>query len=174
MATKHHPSKNLANGLLGECRWAYAFFGAYILLFAIHFSPGLRRLFSHPIAVFYGSISFPLYLIHGFLMRSVLVWVVFGLLPPAPEGTGWYIWALLRLVAFVSWFAFITYLSMLWRDRVDKISMHAAQWSEEYMLGKNSFVDLFGAVGQFTQKAESLSNGNGFDEKRPVKDVHPV
>jgi peptidoglycan/LPS O-acetylase OafA/YrhL len=163
----------------GEIRWAYTFFGAYVLLFAIHFSPGLRRVFSHPIALFYGSISFPLYLIHSFLMRSVLVWVMFGVLPPSHEGTGWYIWCLMRLTAFLSWFAMITYLSILWRDRIDKISMHAAQWSEEYMLGKKSLSELIhslaGTVGRLSLKVESLTNGNGYDEKRSMtKDAHPV
>jgi hypothetical protein len=112
-------------------------------------------------------------------MRSVLVSVIFGVLPPSPEGTGWYIWSLMRLAAFLSWFAMITYLSMLWRNRIDKISMHAAQWSEEYMLGKKSFPELIhglaGTVGRLSQKAESLTNGNGYDEKRSMrKDAHPV
>jgi len=107
-------------------------------------------------------------------MRSVLVWVVFGILPPAPEGAGWYLWAVLRLVTFLSWFAMVTYLSVLWRDRVDVIAMHAARWSEEYMLGKKSFADLLRAIGPFLQKAQTFTNGTSPHEKRPVKEVHPV
>jgi len=107
-------------------------------------------------------------------MRSVLVWVVFGILPPAPQGAGWYLWAIVRLVTFLSWFAMVTYLSMLWRDRVDVISMHAAQWSEEYMLGKTSFAGLFRATGQFFQKPQSFTNGDSSHEKKLVKEVHLV
>ena len=68
----------------------------------------------------------------------------------------------------------VTYLSILWRDRVDKIAMHAAQWSEEYMLGKKSFLDLLQAIGRYLQRPKSLTNGNSSDEKRPAKEAHPV
>lgn len=83
----------------------------------------------------------------------------------------------MRVAAFLSWFAMITYLSMLWRDRIDKISMHTAQWSEEYMLGKKSFSELLhglaGTVERLSQKAGTLTRGNGSHEKM-TKDTHPV
>src|SRR5271155_1673306 len=78
-------------------RWAYTQIGAIFLIFAIHFSPLLRRIYSIRPAVFFGSISFAVYLTHSFLMRSVLVWVVHGVLPQSSDDVGWLIWVFLRI-----------------------------------------------------------------------------
>src|SRR6202035_5572729 len=67
--------------LIVDLKWAFPLLSTLILLLSIHFSSTLRRVLSHRWFVFLGSISFPMYLIHSFMMRSVLVWVIYGLIP---------------------------------------------------------------------------------------------
>src|SRR5579859_6592629 len=115
--------------IVGEHRWAFSVIGSAILIFAIHFSTALRRKFSHPYAVFFGSISFPVYLIHSFLMRSVLVWVVHGMIPKGPLLLRY----LLNTAAFLGYLGMVTWLSVLWRDRIDSACIWITQWVEEVM-----------------------------------------
>lgn len=51
--------------------------GAQLLSFTIVLSPHMRRLLSHRWLLWLGKISFPLYLLHGSLMRSILSWMLF-------------------------------------------------------------------------------------------------
>ena len=52
--------------------------GAQIFCFSVFFSPLMRRALSHPFLLYLGTISFPLYLIHGPMMRSILAWMAYG------------------------------------------------------------------------------------------------
>jgi peptidoglycan/LPS O-acetylase OafA/YrhL len=123
------------------------------LIFAIHFSPSLRRIFSHPYAVFFGSISFPVYLIHAFLMRSVLVWVIYGMVPEGPLFLRYF----LNAAAFVGYLGMVTWLSVLWRDRIDSACVLITQWVEEVVVGKKTIIgSISGLRGQ-----EMVGNGNG-------------
>ena len=52
--------------------------GAQLLCLTIICSTHLRRFLSHPVFLWLGKISFPLYLLHGTLMRSILSWLLFA------------------------------------------------------------------------------------------------
>lgn len=52
--------------------------GAQLLAFSIVMSPHLRRALSHRWFLWLGKISFPLYLLHGSFMRSILAWLLFS------------------------------------------------------------------------------------------------
>ncbi|KAL8721971.1 MAG: hypothetical protein Q9225_001446 [Loekoesia sp. 1 TL-2023] len=52
--------------------------GAQLLTFSIVMSPHTRRALSHRWLLWLGKISFPLYLLHGSFMRSILAWLLFS------------------------------------------------------------------------------------------------
>ncbi|KAL1998898.1 hypothetical protein VTN02DRAFT_5402 [Thermoascus thermophilus] len=56
----------------------YAGLGAQILCASVLHSPSLRRALSHRALLWLGGVSFPLYLLHGPLMRSVMTYLLFG------------------------------------------------------------------------------------------------
>ena len=66
--------------------------GCLLLIAGILVSPHARRALSHPALAWLGRVSFPVYLLHGTFMRSVLAWLVFAgqaLRPfeaPGPDG----------------------------------------------------------------------------------------
>ena len=59
--------------------------GAQLLCLSILFSPPLKRLFSQRYLLWLGSVSYPIYLLHGPMMRSVLSWITFALISMNPE-----------------------------------------------------------------------------------------
>ena len=52
--------------------------GAQCVTISVLLSSTLQNFLSHPSLIWLGSLSFPLYLIHGPLIRSVLSWMLFG------------------------------------------------------------------------------------------------
>jgi hypothetical protein len=96
-----------------------------------------------------------MYLIHSFLMRSVLVWIVYGLIPESggfvrrmndyeaervPKSL---FWTIITIVAIGLWFVLLTVLSKLWRDKLDPHFMKFAQYGEEVMMGKRRIVESY-------------------------------
>jgi len=59
-------------------------FSACGMIFSIMFSAPLKKFFSRPLFVWLGSISFPLYLLHGTFIRGPLAYIVLKLLPRLP------------------------------------------------------------------------------------------
>ena len=96
-----------------------------------------------------------MYLIHSFLMRSVLVWVIYGLIPDSGgivrrlsdygseteiDSEKSIFWSFITVVAMGLWFCLLTVLSVLWKDKLDGYFMRFSQWGEEIMLeGKGLF-----------------------------------
>ena len=63
----------------GKDCWRYwTSIGAQLITLAIVISPRMQEMLSHPAFVWLGSVSLPLYLIHGPLVRSLLAWMLFG------------------------------------------------------------------------------------------------
>lgn len=89
-----------------------------------------------------------MYLLQSSLQRSILAWVIFGLIPksgglvhipgdrdgvPIEQSI---VWAIVTVLVFLFWLVLLMYLSVLWRDRLDQSFIAFAQWAEEVMLGK--------------------------------------
>lgn len=55
----------------------------------------------------------------------------------------------MTVVAFGSWLALLMYLSAMWRDRIDRLSVTFAQWAEDAMLGQKSFWTAFHRILAF-------------------------
>jgi peptidoglycan/LPS O-acetylase OafA/YrhL len=98
----------------------------------------LRRVLTHRHVLFLGGISFPMYLLHPFLLRTILAWVVFGLIPNVfGEAVGIIkvISVVLTFLAYVLWMVFLVYLSTVWKNRVDTACILVANWAEQILTG---------------------------------------
>jgi hypothetical protein len=52
--------------------------GTTLIVYGVFFSRDARHLLSNPAMNFLGRISFPVYLLHNTLMRTVLAWLIYG------------------------------------------------------------------------------------------------
>ncbi|KAI5301214.1 hypothetical protein KEM55_000428 [Ascosphaera atra] len=52
--------------------------GTTLLMFGVFFSRNARRVLTSPLFNFLGRVSFPVYLLHDTLIRTILVWLVYG------------------------------------------------------------------------------------------------
>ena len=52
--------------------------GMTLLALSISYLPAVQRALSHRYLVWLGSVSFPMYLLHGPLIRSLLCWMLYG------------------------------------------------------------------------------------------------
>ena len=107
----------------------YTGVGLDFIALGIHFSPSIKSLLSSKYLLWLGKNSFAVYLIHGTLLRTVLVWMIFGISLPADvtkeDGTTeagqplqicgrarWYFWLPIWLVGLYS-------IVNLWTKHVD-------------------------------------------------------
>jgi hypothetical protein len=99
-----------------------------------------------------------MYLIHGFMMRSVAAWMVYSLVPQRDGLVGRWdrgnerdaapLWtspvilqAILDASMLALWLALVMYLSTHWRDTLDVQCVKASRWGEEVLLGKRKVVE---------------------------------
>lgn len=135
----------------GDMGRFWAGIGAQIVCLGVFLSPSLRSFFSQPYLLSLGSLSYPLYLLHGPLMRSLLTYMLYlpgavfwqpVLLPdglPDPEA---YIPdpSLLRLCLTIPVFALILLLIVRWwaahveprlGAATDSLEVFARSWGKE-------------------------------------------
>ena len=117
--------------------------GAQLLTFTIIMSPHLRRALSHSWLLFLGQISFPLYLLHGSFMRSILAWLLFAqqnLQRVEEDGKQYMRYPLPGLLTFAIVLPiFITILlsaSHLWAVKVEPWFGWITRKAEDIMFGK--------------------------------------
>ena len=129
-----------------------------------------------------------MYLIHGFLIRSTLVWILYGILP---ESEGWVrrvgghgqevseqrfrlIWDIINSIIFVLWMIPLVYLSKLWRDHVDPVCVKFAQWGEQVLLGKREFSRTVTAIGHgavnLVRRSQSHMESTAHDVEKATKE----
>ena len=95
-----------------------------------------------------------MYLLHGILLRSLLVWLFYRFIPQETveehaqmneEGQIMtirvtvepaYIWTIAKAVLFLLWFGLLICLSVLWRNWIDSMNNRLTRAMEEIMTGK--------------------------------------
>lgn len=60
----------------------YSSIGAQLLTLSVIISPTLQKQLGHPFLVWMGGISFSMYLLHGCIIRTFYVWLLYGLRKP--------------------------------------------------------------------------------------------
>jgi peptidoglycan/LPS O-acetylase OafA/YrhL len=124
--------------------------GAQLIVLALIFSSPLQKPLSHPFLTWLGRISFPVYLLHGPLMRTVLVWMVFGLsVPPIAqttdeEGRTFNFQPLIGLpglprvlLSIVAFLALLLLSAHLWTVYVDRWCDSIMKWVDQRVLGED-------------------------------------
>jgi len=109
----------------------YSGIGLEFIALGIHFSAPVKNVLSNKYLLWFGKNSFAVYLLHGSLLRSVLVWMYFGFKVPAdirhedghvtpgPPLTicgraRWYFWLPI-------WFVMLYWIANLWTKYVDPL-----------------------------------------------------
>lgn len=110
---------------LGETHRTIAAIASILLITSILFNPSLQHVLSHRFLVFLGSISFPLYLLHGTFMRTVLTWAYYAV------HSQWQI-----AVVFVFWASLLLATCYVWKRTVDEFALQVSRRAEELTTGK--------------------------------------
>lgn len=125
--------------------------GAQIVTVGVVFSSWMQALLSYPTLLWLGSISFPVYLLHGPLLRSVLVWMLFAFTTPTlyevrtedgtvvrtfeelPNPPMWRF-----AVALPAFFAVLLYAAHWWTEKIEPWCAWAAKKMEDTMCGSET------------------------------------
>ncbi|MCJ1460500.1 hypothetical protein MMC28_010882 [Mycoblastus sanguinarius] len=160
----------------GSEYWRYwPTLGAQLVTIAIVLSPSLQQILSHPALLWLGGLSFPLYLLHGPLIRSVLSWMLFGLRSPIyyytknldgsvantweriPVPPGW-----VFCVAMPAFFIILLTIAHFWTLFVEPWCAQVTKRIEEVMYGDQSQeIKEKGADGQTGNILGGHSRNNG-------------
>jgi hypothetical protein len=178
----------LTSLIVGQPDRVVAAFAGIGFILSIMFSPSLKRFFSHPIFVFFGGISFPLYLLHGTFIRIPLAWAIFKLLPSLPwlavlgQSQETNESKIIRhectsvtcvssaLLIWLIWFAALVLFCRFWKNRVDIYGVSFSRWGEDVVMGKRPFAIGASRVttvtgGAMLALAEKLKGGSTTMEK---------
>ncbi|KKZ67273.1 hypothetical protein EMCG_07041 [[Emmonsia] crescens] len=117
--------------------------GCTILMIGIFFSRNARRVLTHPVFNFLGRCSFPVYLLHNTLLRTLLVWMVYGASAWSPDwkkvkedgspiqlrraGMGTF------LVAIPVFYVTLYAVAYFWMQKVDPQCARIVNWMRERM-----------------------------------------
>jgi peptidoglycan/LPS O-acetylase OafA/YrhL len=147
----YYPASYLSSKSVGPVVRGFAFLSALVIIVCIHFSPTLQLALSGRFVQFLGSISFAIYLVHLTLLRTVLVWLIYQLIPSLSQKTAESgeisSFPVLQAVAFLAWMALLMWVGKIWRDRVDKSCIIFAKWMEQMMTDREAFWGFAGLVG---------------------------
>ena len=145
------------NVLGGTDRVIGAFAGIFLLL-AMLYSQPMRNFFSYKYFVFLGSISFPLYLLHGTFIRIPLQLWLLRLLPRVDPHAFHIFWAenhtnallicdtiscrFTAAIIYVVWLGCLLIAARLWKSYVDVLGINFSRWAENVISGKQKAVDF--------------------------------
>ncbi|PGH01573.1 hypothetical protein GX51_05138 [Blastomyces parvus] len=144
--------------------------GCSVLMTGVFFSRNARRLLTLPLFNFLGRCSFPVYLLHNTLLRSLLVWMVYGAsawdraawaavkedgAPAELARGGWATFA----VAVPVFYGVLYAVAYLWMERVDPQCARVVNWMREKMFAEEVELGRPGVV--VVGVGAGLPNGNG-------------
>jgi hypothetical protein len=126
--------------------------GIAIILATLYSAP-IQRFLAQPVFMFLGSMSFPLYLIHGIFIRLPLQWAVIHILPRlASDAVDWleleggteavelmcHSWncKFAATIIFIIWFAMLLVGCLLWKKYVDTFAIWCSHRAEDVLMGK--------------------------------------
>jgi hypothetical protein len=121
----------------------YSGLGLDLIALGIHFSNPVKNILSNKYLLWFGRNSFAVYLLHGTLLRTVLVWMLYGFSTPADivkeDGSRapgpnlkicgrlrWYFWLPI-------WFVLLYTIANLWTKHVDPFCARTTQKLEKYV-----------------------------------------
>jgi peptidoglycan/LPS O-acetylase OafA/YrhL len=110
--------------------------GASLIIFGVFFSSTARRILSCRICNFLGRVSFPVYLLHNQLIKTVLTWLVYlpGIWNPELDAEGEVMLPYKRgsdlsVFAAVAVYFYVLYkLAWLWTLYVDPVVARIVRW----------------------------------------------
>jgi hypothetical protein len=119
------------------------------------------------------------------MMRSLLVWVVYGLIPNSGgfvrRESDWeadapaksLFWTLVTILAMLAWLVLLMYLSVVWNQRLDVHFVTFSQWGEQIMLGKKNLFNPSSFI-RYNGGGLTISLGNGREptDSRAWKENH--
>jgi drug/metabolite transporter superfamily protein YnfA len=149
-----------------------ASFGAIFLVFSILCSPSLQRFFAKAPFVFFGNLSFAMYLLHGMFIRIPLQWTVIYILPAlvsdavkynVTEGSTTAVELLCEswncqftmAILLLAWFGLLVVSCIIWKKYVDVLGIQFSTWGEEVVTGKRKVhlnVEYLTVFTQFFKK----------------------
>jgi hypothetical protein len=122
--------------------------GVLLVTFGIILSSTLQRMLSHPSILWLGAHSFPIYLIHGPLLRSFFNWILYAFTKPVwydekdendvitrswarfPLPTAWKFFVLLPV-----YYVVLFWLADLWMKSIESQCSIATKWLEDTVSG---------------------------------------
>jgi hypothetical protein len=155
------------------------------MILSILYSSQLRHFFSLRPFLFLGSLSFPLYLLHGTFIRLVLQWTLLRFLPQHIPGMvryykDWYDDDVVNLdcstftpklvvgITYVIWWILLFLACLIWKRHVDVLGVTFSKFAEDTVLGKRKMEwEMSFDVPRFSGNWQSLrisvagSNGHG-------------
>ena len=149
--------------------------GVQIITMGVMLSPILQKGLTHPVLLWLGGASFPIYLIHGPIIRSALAWILFGLREPItrydynhdgtmaaqyeilPMPTPW-----MYTLALPLFFALLFVCAHAWNLWIEPWCAYWTKNMEDLMMGKGEtghLPDMNGVNGNGFPKGGNKTNG---------------
>jgi Acyltransferase family len=121
----------------------YSGIGLVFIALGIHFSTLAKNILSNKYLLWFGKNSFAVYLLHGALLRTVLVWMLFGIhtpgdiihedgkIEPGPPlkicgRARWYFWLPI-------WFLILYWVANMWTKYVDPLCARVTEMLVKYV-----------------------------------------
>ena len=155
--------------------------GVLLLITAVILSSTLQHIFSHPTLLWLGKLSFPIYLLHGPLLRSFLNWMLFAFTQPIwheekneddvvvriyPRLPVPPLWKFILTIPI--FFAVVLYSSKLWVQHVEPWCAQVTKWAEDTICGNATKSEESHAI------MKELANGNDDSNGSPEGPLLPI